>query len=502
MGNLLARIHQADLSLFRRISGWRSSPLAHLRPSPPSPLERLLPFLSWTANLSKVWIAIGAVLATWGGRSGKRAAVRGIGSIAVTSAIVNALLKPLVKRDRPELRRVPTVRRLARQPLSASFPSGHAASAFAFATGVALEKPKAAIPIGTLAATIAYSRTYTGVHYPLDVLGGCGLGAGMGILSAQVWPTLPSADDTVAPAPTRHRLEPSADGRGVALVYNPESGSGLGGVSAERLRSLLPGSRVLELAEDDDPRRALELAASDCRVVGVCGGDGSVALAAEAALARDRPLLLVPGGTMNHLARDLGIETPEDAAAALARGEAVEVDVARVDGRVFLNNSTFGAYTEMVDARQSLEQRIGRWPAQALALWRTLRHASPMDIRINGRRRAVWMVFVGNCGYHPRGIAPGWRTCMDDGVLDVRVVDGRKPAARLRAMAALVTNNLERSTVFQRWQSRELEVESPDGSLRVGADGETFNAGRLLRIEKHPKKLLVYAPHRAVPEGA
>jgi membrane-associated phospholipid phosphatase len=140
-------------------------------------LDRTLPALSQAANLARLWLACAGLLALVGGRRGKRAARSGLISLGVTSAIVNLVLKPLFRRTRPSLGGVPAVRHLRRQPRSAAFPSGHAASAAAFATGASLELPAAAPPLGALAAGVALSRIYTGVHHPSDVAAGLAVGA-------------------------------------------------------------------------------------------------------------------------------------------------------------------------------------------------------------------------------------------------------------------------------------------------------------------------------------
>jgi undecaprenyl-diphosphatase len=129
--------------------------------------------LSRAADHSKLWIATAALLAATGGARGRRSAVNGLGSTAFTSAVVNLVLKPLGGRRRPDrdTHKVPVARQVA-MPMSTSFPSGHSASAFAFATGVATASPPAGIPLSAVAALVAYSRVHTGVHYPLDAIAG------------------------------------------------------------------------------------------------------------------------------------------------------------------------------------------------------------------------------------------------------------------------------------------------------------------------------------------
>jgi anti-anti-sigma factor len=155
-------------------------------------LDRFMPALSKSANYSRLWLVIAAMLALTGGRRAQRAVLRGLGSIALTSPVVNVGIKRLIRRPRPSLRRVPVARRLRTQPATTSFPSGHAASAAAFAVGAASEMPRAAVPLGVLAGTVAYSRVYVGVHYPLDVLTGAAMGAGVALLARHRWPAVPT----------------------------------------------------------------------------------------------------------------------------------------------------------------------------------------------------------------------------------------------------------------------------------------------------------------------
>jgi undecaprenyl-diphosphatase len=117
----------------------------------------------------------------------RRAAWRGL---AAASAATNILGKSLTARDRPH-DKVPGARQLNRAPRTTSFPSGHAASAAAFATGVALEKPSLAAPVIIAAAAVGASRVVTGMHYPSDVLAGFTIGAAAGALTLRWWPRRP-----------------------------------------------------------------------------------------------------------------------------------------------------------------------------------------------------------------------------------------------------------------------------------------------------------------------
>lgn len=146
-------------------------------------LDRPLRRLSDMANRSALWLLLAALLAALGGRAGRRAARQGLVADAVASALANLGLKSLHDRQRPDREHSGgPVARHVRMPGSSSFPSGHSASAFAFATAVGLELPVLALPLGALAAAVAYSRVHTGVHYPGDTIVGALAGAATGHL--------------------------------------------------------------------------------------------------------------------------------------------------------------------------------------------------------------------------------------------------------------------------------------------------------------------------------
>jgi membrane-associated phospholipid phosphatase len=164
--------------------------------TPTPALDRPFRGLSNAANYSRLWLAIAAAIALAGGKRGRHAALEGVLAVGVTSAAINLGIKPLARRRRPD--RADTSLAGARQvrmPRSGSFPSGHAASAFAFASAVGRHLPGLAVPIRLLAAGVAYSRVHVGVHYPGDVVVGFVLGAGTAAMTAAACDRFPSRPD-------------------------------------------------------------------------------------------------------------------------------------------------------------------------------------------------------------------------------------------------------------------------------------------------------------------
>jgi membrane-associated phospholipid phosphatase len=133
--------------------------------------------LTSAADRSTIWFGTAAILAAFGGSGGRRAAKRGLVSLGIASAFANLVAKPLTVRRRPKRVELEVLaRRHVPMPRSSSFPSGHAASAFAFATGAGQVLPSLSAPLRALATLVGYSRVHTGVHYPADVLAGAFIG--------------------------------------------------------------------------------------------------------------------------------------------------------------------------------------------------------------------------------------------------------------------------------------------------------------------------------------
>lgn len=172
----IATVSEWDEKVYRRIAGYHS-PL----------LDRTLRPLTKAADNSVLWFGIAAATAVLGGPQGRRAALAGVTSIGIASGSVNQVFKRLAPRHRPDRlgASVPSQRHVP-MPESTSFPSGHSASAFAFATAMSSELPALAPALFPIAAAVAYSRTYVGVHHPSDVVVGSAIGIGAGAIGRLV----------------------------------------------------------------------------------------------------------------------------------------------------------------------------------------------------------------------------------------------------------------------------------------------------------------------------
>ncbi|MGW4632658.1 phosphatase PAP2 family protein [Nocardia sp. NPDC004415] len=441
--------------------------------------------LTRSANTGGLWLATAAVLALEPGPP-RRAALRGVIALAGSSFLVNLVLKTLIPRRRPPAELMPLGRRLIEAPASSSFPSGHSANAAAFATAVALESPRTALAVAPVAAAVAYSRIHTGAHWPSDVLVGAAVGTGVALTTRRWWPIRESDE---ADAHVVHDAPVLADGAGLLLLINPRSGDS-GYDPTDDIAAALPRATLLQTEPGRDAAEQLQEAVDPSIVaVGAAGGDGTIAAAAAVAVRNKLPLVVVPAGTLNHFARDLGVYDLREVVDATGTGEAVEVDIAAVEFETpegtrthhLINTASIGAYPELVRLREKWEDRWGKWPAFAAALITTLHRSEPIRIRIDDRWHDLWFLFIGNGPYHPHGAVPAFRSRLDEGLLDVRWLRADVRFSRTRAVISLMLAAIGHSRVYGERQMHELTV-ATHSPQAVAADGEVVGTSSTLRF--------------------
>jgi len=426
--------------------------------------------LSHSADHGTLWLTTAAVLLLVGNR---RAGSRGALSLGMASLIANAVGKNLVGGPRPLLDDVPIGRQLRRQPRSASFPSGHTASAIAFVTGVALESPRTGLVLAPLAAAVSYSRLKVGAHWLSDVVGGALLGAGVAVAGRLVLPVPAHPVGPAALAGEPIGLPASSRGEGVLVVSNGASGAARRRDPVTLLRKRLPEARFRSLGDTDlGEMVAAELRRRNPpRVLAVVGGDGTVETAARVALEHDLPLLVVPGGTFDHFSRAVGTDSVETAVAALAAGTGARVDVAAVDvdgepHHLAINATALGVYADYLAERDRLEGRLGKRVAGLVSGVQILRRGrtvtferdgdaasaggpgaagvgSGADATVDGGAvrqgavRTAWSVFVGVGRNDDDVVSPMRRRALDDGSLEVRTLSSGSRLGRIGALSSL-----------------------------------------------------------------
>lgn len=450
--------------------------------------------LSRAADHGLLWFVLAALLGVRAGQT-RRGAIRGLVGLGAASASVNLLGKSLFGRRRPAAALVPHARRAERRPVSSSFPSGHAASAAAFATGVALESPLAGLALVPLAGAVAYSRAHTGVHWPSDVAAGALVGVAAGLGTTHFSPVREDAPLDPPPAASAPQLDAGAR---LLFVVNRKAGDG---TAVERVTSYWPEAHILEIADELEPEDKLEsrlraaIAAEGPKALGVAGGDGTVAAVAGMAAEAGLPLVVSAAGTLNHFTRDAGCGQPPTHATECGVGARIDLATVTVDGAVarrwIVNTASLGVYPQLVAERERREHRYGKWPAAALALAGVLSRASPLRLSIDGEPHTVWTLFVGNNVYLPSEFTPAYRPSMASGLLDIRVVLAEGRCSRLRFALAALTGSLHETKTYRRYCAETVQVASHE-PVRLATDGEVGPPGRAFGFTSKHSALRIY----------
>ncbi|MET3904086.1 phosphatase PAP2 family protein [Paenarthrobacter sp. 4246] len=459
--------------------------------------------LSSAATKGKLWFGIAGIMSAFPGKP-RRAALHGVLALGVASGVTNVIFKRVLPRRRPLPEHLPLFRFVNPQPTSSSMPSGHSASAVAFAVGAGMVSPALGAVLAPLAAGVAYSRVHTGAHWPSDVVFGSALGAGAALVTRRWWPAKPAE-----PTPRRTPAEAPAivEGEGLSIAVNVLGGS-YSPETGELLKVVFPKAYIREIAEGDDVAAEIDATATRPGTValGVWGGDGTVGTAAAAAVEHSLPLLVLPGGTLNHFARDLGTSSIDDAIEAVTKGQAAAVDLGHVVVQrglpetpettelAMLNTASVGVYPNLVRRRERLQPAMGKPLASVVASLRTFGVNSPTTLTVDGVKHKLWILYMGRGRFYPSDHAPLRRPVLDDGVFDLRMITADEPFARARLLWAVVTGTVAASKVTHLTEATTVTVEAIGQPLVLAVDGEPKPGVRSATFTVKPRELRVYSP--------
>jgi diacylglycerol kinase family enzyme len=292
----------------------------------------------------------------------------------------------------------------------------------------------------------------------------------------------------------------------IAVIVNARAGTAAGQAPigtelADLFRAAGRDAEIITLHNRESTIDAARTASAHASIVVAAGGDGTVSSVVAGVLESPAALGVLPLGTLNHFAKDLGIPLDlREAIAVVAAGHIRQVDVGRLNEHVFVNNSSIGIYPSIVGAREDLRRRGHRkWPAMVMATLRVLRRhrGVTVSIDVDGERR-TWrtpFVFVGNNEYSIDGIGLGARARLDEGRLFVYLA----PRVRARHLPMLfVKSLLGRGRLpggFEIMPATELWIDvSRNRRHRVAFDGEVTTMNSPLHFRACPKALPVVLP--------
>jgi diacylglycerol kinase family enzyme len=342
------------------------------------------------------------------------------------------------------------------------------------------------------------------------VLAGCALVANVVLLLSDSRPRLlvlvglmafsAAAARVALGRPAVVATRPVGPARHGVLLMNPWSGGGKVGRFALEEEAHRRGIIPIVLQRGDDLRELAERAVADgADVIGMAGGDGSQALVADVAQRHDVPLVCVPAGTRNHFALDLGLDRDDVAGALAAYGAAIErrVDLAEVEGRVFVNNASIGAYATVVQSDEYRDAKL----ATVVRLLPDLfgPDGRRLDLRFVGgdgdAAPPADVLLVSNDAYRLDRIDGfGRRERLDAGTLGVVTVTVDRAADVPVLIAAEAGGRIAQFRGYREWTTPQFDLDSSESLIDVGIDGEALRLPPPLRFRSLPGALRVRTP--------
>jgi diacylglycerol kinase family enzyme len=292
----------------------------------------------------------------------------------------------------------------------------------------------------------------------------------------------------------------------VTVIVNAGAGTGHDEAACATLQAQLAGAGLdADLVRADGGARMIaatkQALREGARLVAAGGGDGTINAVASVMVDSGVPFGVLPLGTLNHFAKDLGIPLDVEAAVRnLATGMPVKVDVGEVNGRIFLNNSSLGLYPDIVRDREKQQRRLGRgkWPAAAWAALAALRRYPFLSMRldVNGERlaRRTPFVFIGNNAYTMEGLSIGERARLDEGVLSLYVAQRPTRLGLLRFAFDALLGRLGQERDFDVLTAPGFDIDTHRRHLFVATDGEVTEMSPPLRYRMRPGALTVLVP--------
>ena len=294
--------------------------------------------------------------------------------------------------------------------------------------------------------------------------------------------------------------------RQIAVIINGGAGAGHDDQAAQELRAKFrahgcDAAVTLAKGGDDMTAAARQALKDGIDMVVAGGGDGTINAVASVMAGSGVDFGVLPLGTLNHFAKDLGIPLVLDEAVRnAAEGRRLQVDVGEVNERIFLNNSSLGLYPDIVRDREKQQHRLGRgkWPVAAWATVAALRRFPflNVEVSIDGRQhaRSTPFVFIGNNEYSMHGLAIGVRERLDGGKLSLYVAQRPGRLGLLRFAWRALWGRLAQERDFDVMLSAQFDIETRHARLRVATDGEVTVMATPLRYRIRPAALTVIVP--------
>jgi diacylglycerol kinase family enzyme len=313
-------------------------------------------------------------------------------------------------------------------------------------------------------------------------------------------------DETSTTAPGTAEPVSSGQREVFGLLVNANGGSANGDrIAAARtaLDEAAAGHRLYEF--EGDPTQTARRALGDgCTTLVACGGDGSVSAVAAVVVEAGITLGVVPMGTLNHFAKDLGIpDDPTDAVGVLVAGHRRQVDVGMAGDVLFVNNASVGSYARLVAHRERLQEQMSKPRATLSAMRQVFPHRpTPIDLDVDGERISILatLVFFGNNEYVVQD-GRFTRASLDDGLISVYALHAERKRDLLRIAFRIARDRIGREHDLVHRTGSRITLTTPGATTLFAHDGEVDPIGTPLQIASKPGALTVLAPRPVATDG-
>ena len=273
----------------------------------------------------------------------------------------------------------------------------------------------------------------------------------------------------------------------------------------DKLREILRQFSDVEvkvLGKHDNPTLlAKQAVAQGAVAVGAAGGDGTLNAVASGLVGTKVPFVVLPFGTLNHFARDIGLSDDlAKAAALLTHGPEKIIDVGQVNQRYFLNNSSLGIYPHLVQLREQREKDLGKWRAYVWAAIQTLQHPTSYRVRLQLKKEGqpqslqIGLVFVANNRCDVGLPHPGKRVAFDEGLLDLYVMEAKNEFSLLMLAWHYLTNRLDEAKIIRHTDTTDFTITAGRRNINIATDGEVNRLSMPIHYQSVQAALHVRVP--------
>jgi len=280
----------------------------------------------------------------------------------------------------------------------------------------------------------------------------------------------------------------------ITLVYNQKSGSAL---SLRKLRSKFSKNNInitKAVAIGPGFEKKLTKAIQSKEYIAAIGGDGTISGVASVVAGTQATLIPLPGGTLNHFTKDLGISQDiDEAIAKLKQAKKRKIDTSIVNDTTFINNSSIGLYPQSLKTRESTEKHTGKWPAALWSIMKAFFRFKTYEVTLNnGETMVTPFIFVGNNSYKLNDYGFINRTSLSEGRLCVYLVKAKTRTTLVKIFFSALIGQLHSENEFMSFTTDALKIKANKKKLVVSHDGEVSDLTSPITYRNKPKSLFVF----------